>query len=58
MKASKLVSILLETILTKGDGDVEFEMFYNDRHEIYDVEVLEDEDVNGNVTKRTFVLKD
>lgn len=62
MKASKLISLLMEEVLSKGDGDVVFES-YNDHIGIYEeisiysMELNEDEDSSGKVTKRTFVLQ-
>ena len=50
MKASKLISLLMGEVLSKGDG--EFENF-----SIHSLEVDEDEDHSGKVTKRTFVLQ-
>jgi hypothetical protein len=57
MKASKLVSFLMEEILSKGDGEVVFEYFSNEYEPIDCLDVYEDEDHSGKVTKRTVVLK-
>jgi hypothetical protein len=58
MKASRLIGILLEEVLLKGDGDVKYENYYDDHRGIYELEVKEDIDASGKLIKRTFLLKD
>lgn len=61
MKASKLISLLMEEVLSKGDGDVVFDDYLgNGNYQKLNVGYLlvnEDEDHSGKVTKRTFVLQ-
>ena len=60
MKATKLIALLTEEVLKKGDGEVVFVDIdlpeNSEQHSIYTMEVHEDEDAEGNVTKRKFVL--
>ena len=57
MQASRLISILIEEVLSKGDGKVVFEDYSGDLLQIQYFETREDENVDGKVTKRTFVLQ-
>lgn len=61
MKASKLISLLMEEVLSKGDGNVVFDDYLgNGNYQKLNVGYLlvnEDEDHTGKVTKRTFVLQ-
>ena len=61
LKASKLISLLMGEVLSKGDGEVVFEAYAGDgefeNFSIHSLEVDEDEDHSGKVTKRTFVLQ-
>ena len=59
MKATRLIALLTEEVLKKGDGEVVFDFGLtenSEQHSIYTMEVHEDEDANGSVTKRKFVL--
>lgn len=57
MKASVLIGKLTEAILANGDGEVIFKP-YDEVYESIDmVDIREDVDVNGKVTKRLFVLE-
>lgn len=57
MQASRLISLLMEEVLSKGDGEVVFEYYSGDFLQIQYFETREDEDFDGKVTKRTFVLQ-
>lgn len=57
MKASVLIGKLTEAILANGDGEVIFKPYGEVYENIDMVDIREDVDVNGKVTKRLFVLE-
>lgn len=57
MKASRLIALLIEEVLSKGDGEVEYEFSYANVMPVHSFTVEEDVDAFGKVTKRTFLLQ-